>query len=350
MQINLGQIAFVLLSMASFWINVPVSEAKPSISSNLTRQIDVADSHVVSSFELSAMALNRNQLAPGLSQTSNYRDRIDSIDHSYYARSDRPKDLPPDKSKYNIFNPTPQKLWRDFVTDRPDKTTNPFTIDAGRFAVEADVFIYTQGIDRANDTLTETYNYFVPNFKVGLTNNIDLQVVPAIYNVQRTKTSSQTKTSTGFGDTTVRVKVNFWGNDGGNTAFGMMPFVKIPTAQNGIGNGSVEGGIIFPFVVKLSDKWDVGMQTELDLNAQGEGSYNTGFVNTVSVGHELSDKWSTYFEIYSNTGAQRGFAATFDTGLKYLVTENVQLDAGVNIGLTEAADAIQPFVGLSVRF
>ena len=254
--------------------------------------------------------------------------------------------------KVNIISSIPRhaSCGENFVTDRPDKTTNPFTIDAGRFSIEADLFVYTQGIDRPNDTVTETYNYFVPNFKVGLTNNIDLQVIPAVYNVQRTKTGNQTQTSTGFGDTTVRVKVNFWGNDGGSTAFAMMPFVKIPTAQNGIGNGSVEGGIIFPFVVKLSDKWDLGMQTEVDLNAQGEGSYNAGFINTVSLGHELSDKWSTYFEVYTNTGAERGFAATFDTGLKYLLTENVQLDAGVNIGLTAAADAIQPFVGLSVRF
>ncbi|WP_420371229.1 hypothetical protein [Fischerella thermalis] len=28
----------------------------------------------------------------------------------------------------------------------------------------------------------------------------------------------------------------------------------------------------------------------------------------------------------------------------------MQLDAGVNIGLTQAADDFQPFIGLSVRF
>ena len=217
--------------------------------------------------------------------------------------------------------------------------------------MEADLFVYTKDIDRPNDTTTESYNYFVPNFKVGLTNNVDLQVIPQVYNVVSTRTGNQSaQRVSGFGDTTVRVKVNFWGNDGGKTALGMMPFVKIPTSQNGIGNGSVEGGIIIPFAVKLSETWDVGMQTELDLNAKGGGSYNVGFVNTISFGHELSDKWSTYFELYTNTGAERGFAATFDTGLKYLSAENVQLDAGVNIGLTEAAEAIQPFLGLSVRF
>jgi len=28
----------------------------------------------------------------------------------------------PDKSRYNLFNPTPKDLLREFATDRPDKT------------------------------------------------------------------------------------------------------------------------------------------------------------------------------------------------------------------------------------
>ena len=58
------------------------------------------------------------------------------------------------------------------------------------------------------------------------------------------------------------------------------------------------------------------------------------------------------FELFTEQTTERGsqFVATFDTGLKYLLTENIQLDAGVNIGLTQAADDIQPFMGVSVRF
>ncbi|WP_223300931.1 transporter [Oscillatoria nigro-viridis] len=56
--------------------------------------------------------------------------------------------------------------------------------------------------------------------------------------------------------------------------------------------------------------------------------------------------------MFTEQTTERGsqFVATFDTGLKYLLTENIQLDAGVNIGLTQAADDIQPFMGVSVRF
>jgi Putative MetA-pathway of phenol degradation len=265
-QIKLRRMMLIFLSMANLCVNISASEAKPLTSNNSDRQINLSDKYIFNSVKFSSIVLDfpeerlrqRDRVvteSPQISQTN--RQKSEPILLRYYAQSDKQKDPPPDKSKYNLFNPTPRKLWRDFATDRPDKTTNPFTIDAGRFSIEADLFVYTKGIDRPNDSITETYNYFVPNFKVGLTNNIDLQVSPVVYNVQRTKTGNRTQTSTGFGDTTVRVKVNFWGNDGGNTAFGMMPFVKIPTAQNVIGNGSVEGGIIFPFVVKLSDKWDL---------------------------------------------------------------------------------------------
>jgi hypothetical protein len=351
MYVQLKRLAVILLSTAGLFVNVPDLKAQTLTQKILSNQLDLPDNHLSSSSALSSL-LDDGHTPPALNQKPKTPiDRLNSTTRRRYAQSAKTTSPPPDKSQYNLFNPTPKNLWRDFSTDRPDKTETPFTVDAGRFTMEADLFVYAKDIDRPNDITTESYNYFVPNFKVGLTNHVDLQVIPEVYNVVRTRTGNQAAQSvSGFGDTTVRVKVNFWGNDGGNTALGMMPFIKIPTSQNGIGNGSVEGGIIFPFAVKLSDTWDVGMQTELDLNANGGGSSNVGFVNTVSFGHELSDKWSTYFEIYTNTKAERGFAATFDTGLKYLLAENVQLDAGVNIGLTEAAEAIQPFLGLSIRF
>ena len=42
---------------------------------------------------------------------------------------------PPDKSQYNLFNPTPVDLRRAYNTDRPSKTDSPFTVDAGVFQI-----------------------------------------------------------------------------------------------------------------------------------------------------------------------------------------------------------------------
>jgi hypothetical protein len=39
-----------------------------------------------------------------------------------------------------------------------------------------------------------------------------------------------------------------------------------------------------------------------------------------------------------------------DVGLEYLVTENVQLDCGGNFGVTPAADDVNVFSGITVRY
>jgi hypothetical protein len=38
------------------------------------------------------------------------------------------------------------------------------------------------------------------------------------------------------------------------------------------------------------------------------------------------------------------------TGVTYRLSKNLQLDAGINVGVTPAADRFNPFVGLAVRF
>jgi hypothetical protein len=40
---------------------------------------------------------------------------------------------------------------------------------------------------------------------------------------------------------------------------------------------------------------------------------------------------------------------TFDTGLTIAVSDNMQLDLGINLGLNRYADDFNPFVGFSFR-
>ncbi|MEY2550079.1 MAG: hypothetical protein QOG12_223, partial [Verrucomicrobiota bacterium] len=156
----------------------------------------------------------------------------------------------------------------------------------------------------------------------------------------------------GFGDVTLRCKTNFWGNDSGHTAFGMMPFLKLPTAADDIGNGAVEGGVILPLLIRLPDEWEIGTEIEADhARNSGRGGYHQEVVNSVTVGHDAG-KFSGYVELFSSISNEphAGWVATFNCGASYLLTRNVQLDAGVNIGLTKAADDLNPFIGLSVRY
>jgi len=263
----------------------------------------------------------------------------------------------PDKSRYNLFNPTPTALMRPMETDRPDKTESAYTVDAGHFQFEMDLATYTYDRDRSGggDVQTDGWAVAPINLKVGLTNNTDLQVILDNYGRVRARdrASGVTTTQEGFGDTTVRLKVNLWGNDGGPTALAIMPFVKFPTNRGGLGNNAVEGGVIFPFAAELPGGWGLGGQAEIGfLYDDSDGGHDAVFLNTIALGHDIIGKLAGYVEFFSEASTRGGvpWVATFDVGFTYAVTENIQFDCGVNIGVTKAADDFNPFIGLSWRF
>ena len=246
---------------------------------------------------------------------------------------------------------------RELITDRPDQTESPYTVDAGHFQIEMDFLTWTLDHERSGRTDSELseWNIVPVNLKVGLLNNVDLQLVFESYLHSHTEDhiARSGGTLSGAGDLATRLKMNFWGNDGGTTSFGMMPFVKWPLPESSLRNGKTEGGVIFPLAVALPWGWDVGAMTEVDLNHdQGPAGYNSEFINSVTFGHSIVGKLSGYGEFFSNvsTAAGSSWIGTIDFGLTYALTEDVHLDYGCNIGLTDAADDLKAFTGISLRF
>jgi len=272
----------------------------------------------------------------------------------------QPRPAPPDpadKAQYTLFNPVPKQYMRELNTDRPDKTEGPFTVDAGHYQIESDIFTYSQYHDTSGgaNTSVDGWSFATLNLRAGLCNQADLQVILNPYNRMRIRdqVAGTTIQHRGFGDVITRVKINLWGDDGGKTAFGLMPFVKIPTTQDQLGNDAFEGGFIVPLDVHLPGGWDLGVMTEFDCNQNATDScYHLEFLNSLTFHHAIIGKLSGYGEFFGLASAERSapWVGTLDGGLIYGFSENVQLDAGVNIGVTDAAADINPFVGFSMRF
>ena len=139
----------------------------------------------------------------------------------------------PDKSQYWLLNPVPTDQLRDFNTDRPPKANSPYTVDAGHFQYETDLVNFaTQATGPISINTLLAPN---PTFKVGVTNNTDLEInAPTLVGV-RTFNAATNASSTiwGIGDVFIRAKVNLWGNDGGKSALALIPYVKAPAAPAG---------------------------------------------------------------------------------------------------------------------
>ena len=257
----------------------------------------------------------------------------------------------PDKSGYTLFNPVPQALLRELSPDRPDKTESPYTVDAGHFQLEMDFGNFTY--NQTDGATTRAWNVAPFNLKAGLLNQVDLQLVFGSYMYANTHAAGGDTTQSGVGDLATRLKINLWGNDGGPTAFALLPFVTFPTSTDNLGTHAVEGGIILPLAVKLPQDFNLGLQTAVSfLRDDDDGDYHEDFINSITFGHDLIGRLGGYLEFFSDisTEPHSGWVGTVDAGLTFAVTDNVQLDGGCNFGVTSGADDYNPFAGITVRF
>lgn len=260
----------------------------------------------------------------------------------------------PDKAKYNLFNPTPEKEMRELSTDRPDKTESPYTVDAGHFQIETDLISQSMNSDDESGTEVKSSStvYVATNLKVGLTNNIDLQLVLVPHQEDKVEVADQSDKEKGFGDTTLRMKINLIGNDEGPFAIALMPFVKIPTADEDLGNEEYEGGVILPVGIGLPGDWGLGLMLQLNYEKNAlDKKYHNVFVTSITTSHAIAGDLGFYVEFFSETSGEDGaeWVATFDAGLTYGIGTNTQLDLGSNTGITDAADDQNWFVGISHR-
>lgn len=261
----------------------------------------------------------------------------------------------PDKSQYNLFHPVPASELRSFSADRPSQSTGPYTVDAGHYYFETSLVSYV--FDEPNDgTTVRQWNILPFNFRMGLTSNVELDLAYADY-VRleiRDRAAGTTETRRGFGDLTIQAKINLLGNDGGKVAFGLIPYLKIPTNTNGLGNDSIEGGLGIPLQISLPGGFGLGLETGAQvLRNSADDGYNPAFFNAALLGHTLfSDRLSGYVEYYDvvTANSETTHAAFIDTGLVFQILPNAEVDFGCNFGVTDAASDYQPFVGFSVRF
>ncbi|MGB7159037.1 MAG: transporter [Tepidisphaeraceae bacterium] len=258
-----------------------------------------------------------------------------------------------DKSQYTLFNPTPAALMRELSTDRPDTTESAYTVDAGHLQIETSFVDYTRDNDGGGDF--DSLSILPTNVKLGLTNNMDVQFVfePWISENFDPDDGSPDEDVSGFGVTQLRLKVNLWGNDGGDTALALMPFVQFPTSDDDFGaTDKIEGGLIVPFAMSLPREWGLGLMAEFDAVRDGaDEDYELQFVHTATVGHDIVGDLAGYIEYIGITTTEEGngYVSLLGGGLTYGVNENVQLDCGVNFGLSKEADDFNVFAGVSVR-
>ncbi|MGD0540171.1 MAG: transporter, partial [Tepidisphaeraceae bacterium] len=175
---------------------------------------------------------------------------------------------PSNKWQYSLLNPAPSNELRGMDTDRPDKTNTPHTIDAGHLQIETGVFDYVYYRDeyQGANARAEALDLGQFNFRLGVLNDLEVNAAVDAYDFVRNTDylDNQSSRQSGLGDLVVGGKLNLWGNDGGDdvwdTALGIQPQFKIPTAREDLGNGHPELFVGVPFLINLPADFHLGLQ------------------------------------------------------------------------------------------
>ncbi|MBL6765492.1 MAG: transporter [Verrucomicrobiae bacterium] len=240
-----------------------------------------------------------------------------------------------------------EKVLRELETDRPDATESPVTVDRGRFQLESSFVTFTR--DDRDGTRTESLGIMESNIKIGLRDDTDLQLIVTPYQKETSKTGGVETSAADISDLTLRLKHNLWGNDDGATAFGLLPFVKIPSGS-AISNGEWEGGLALPFSWRAGERWGLGAQAQVDrVVDEGDGGKDWAFSHTLVLGIDLTSRVGVYLE-YLGVAGDHPYNSFFSGGLTYALREHLQLDAGTLIGLNAEAEDLTVFTGFSWKF
>jgi len=247
--------------------------------------------------------------------------------------------------------PTASSVDAPICTDRPTKSNFACTVPRGQVQIEADglTWISTSTGNVRSDQLL----FSNPTIKYGLTGSSDIQLnwVP-FTRVRNRDAAGRITTLLGTGDATLRFKQRLTGADG-TFQLALLPFVKLPTAGRGLGNGKLEAGLAVPINISAPGGWTVTLGPQLDLLADADGrGRHAGVTGLVNIAKQLG-AFTLYNELWTNqnfdpAGTVRQYS--YDVSLAWLARPTLQVDIGANIGLNRETPGLVAYVGVATRF
>lgn len=243
---------------------------------------------------------------------------------------------------------------RDFCPDRPGLGTPPCTIDNGHVAVELGLADWT--LERSPDSRADTIEAGQWLVRVGLAGSLEAQIGWTAFGHVRERdriTGSVARTS-GIGDLTVALRQNLVNPDGSGFSAAVMPYATVPTGNEAIGAGTWTAGVILPL------SYDVGSGVQLGMTAQVEAAADAdrdgrhlAYGAVAGLALPLSDALGVTAEVAATRDRDpSGHSTEWLGGISagWMVRQDLQVDAGANIGLDPTAPDLQLYLGVAKRF
>jgi hypothetical protein len=236
--------------------------------------------------------------------------------------------------------------------DRPGKSTATCTVPAGNWQVETGLADWS--LDRHSGERDTALVLGETTIKYGLTDRSDIEVDVTPWQRVSSRAGGAHESASGIGDLTILYKQQLTA-PGASVQMAVLPYIKVPTAKRPLGNREWEGGLLVPIGIALGKSpLSIGLTPELDFVADADGhGHHAAVAQVASLGWQASDRLNLSVDLWGQwdwdpAGTTR--QASADGSVAYLLSNDVQLDAGANFGLNRVTPDAQLYTGVSVRF
>lgn len=242
---------------------------------------------------------------------------------------------------------------RDYCPDRPGIGTPACTMSPGTYAVELGVGDWTT--DRDSGGRTDTLQAADMLVRYGVADHAELQVEWAGIGFSRTRDDlGQVDHRNGGGDVTLGLRRNVVYPDGSGLSVAVAPFVSLPVGRQPFGAGDWAAGLRVPLSYEVSDRFSIVTTTEFDAAVDEDGSGRHFAVSEAAgLASKLNEKLTltAEYQVLADRDPQ-GHHVEHLSGLSlgWQPTDDLQLDAGANVGLDHDADDLEVYFGISRRF
>lgn len=229
-------------------------------------------------------------------------------------------------------------------------TEVPATVAPGRFLLEMDALSFS--VDRAAGAKYTAWAAASTFLTTGLTANWDVQVGAQLFLSQKFDAGGLSERHSGMGDVFLRTKWRFYEDASTGTAVALLPYVKIPTSSGGVGNDSLEGGVIVPWSTRLPGGFEAAAMTGLDLlrNAADDG-YDSFWYASAYLSRSLTRAIGVYGEAaFGKSTGGEPVDGILGAGVTLAVSERVWWDYAIYKGVSRGAADWNHVLRLNVSF
>lgn len=213
----------------------------------------------------------------------------------------------------------------EIITDRPDQTESARIVNFGRLQIESGLIMEWLGGGPDSER-----HLGVPQtlFRMGVSNYIELRgsiSADGIFN----RYGDGWKSKYGIGDAEIGAKIQLFKKEGSLTEVAFISHILMPSGSKGISSG--EWGTINKLAVshELTNSLNIGYNIGYDWFSKSGGE----FIYSAALGVVLSERLGAYAEIYGSVTNTKVLQINANSGLTYLVKENIQLDISAGSGL-----------------